>query len=84
MLRKKSVQSFDSRHVTMIENAFYYCNPPERQKVSIASTVDLHIVPGGMVSKGSYNLLLLQSPWTTKGKRRYHEQPKTSNNQGIF
>ena len=33
MLRKKSVQAFDGRQVTMIENAFYYCNPPERQKV---------------------------------------------------
>lgn len=33
MMRKKSVQAFDSRYSTMIENAFYYCNPPERQKV---------------------------------------------------
>ena len=32
-MRKKAVQAFDSRHSTMIENAFYYCNPPERQKV---------------------------------------------------
>ncbi|XP_066925747.1 regulator of nonsense transcripts 2-like isoform X2 [Clytia hemisphaerica] len=33
MLRKKSAHAFDARHVTMIENAFYYCNPPERQKI---------------------------------------------------
>lgn len=33
LLRKKSVQALDSRHNTMIENAFYYCNPPERTKV---------------------------------------------------
>ncbi|XP_054718821.1 regulator of nonsense transcripts 2-like isoform X2 [Uloborus diversus] len=29
MMRKKSVMSLDSRYTTMIENAFYYCNPPE-------------------------------------------------------
>ncbi|XP_071041513.1 regulator of nonsense transcripts 2 isoform X3 [Parasteatoda tepidariorum] len=29
MMRKKSVLSLDSRYTTMIENAFYYCNPPE-------------------------------------------------------
>ncbi|XP_014679129.1 PREDICTED: LOW QUALITY PROTEIN: regulator of nonsense transcripts 2-like, partial [Priapulus caudatus] len=32
MMRKKSVMHMDSRHVTMIENAFYYCNPPEVQR----------------------------------------------------
>ncbi|XP_065640842.1 regulator of nonsense transcripts 2 isoform X1 [Hydra vulgaris] len=34
MMRKKAVQAFDTRHSTMIENAFYYCNPPERQKLN--------------------------------------------------
>ncbi|GFQ70834.1 regulator of nonsense transcripts 2 [Trichonephila clavata] len=29
MMRKKAVMSIDSRYTTMIENAFYYCNPPE-------------------------------------------------------
>ncbi|KAH7947478.1 hypothetical protein HPB52_012310 [Rhipicephalus sanguineus] len=29
MMRKKAVQALDSRYITMIENAFYYCNPPE-------------------------------------------------------
>lgn len=42
MLRKKSVQTLDSRHVTMIENAFYYCNPPERQKVQRKIRPPLH------------------------------------------
>ena len=32
-MRKKAVQSLDSRQLTLIENAFFYCNPPERQKV---------------------------------------------------
>lgn len=32
MMRKKNVMHLDGRHVTMIENAFYYCNPPEVQK----------------------------------------------------
>ncbi|XP_076337894.1 UPF2 regulator of nonsense mediated mRNA decay isoform X2 [Tachypleus tridentatus] len=29
MMRKKSVMAIDSRYATMVENAFYYCNPPE-------------------------------------------------------
>uniref|UniRef100_T1IJL6 Regulator of nonsense transcripts 2 n=1 Tax=Strigamia maritima TaxID=126957 RepID=T1IJL6_STRMM len=29
MMRKKQVMSVDSRYITMIENAYYYCNPPE-------------------------------------------------------
>ncbi|GAB6029878.1 Regulator of nonsense transcripts upf2, variant 2 [Chamberlinius hualienensis] len=31
MMRKKAVMAIDSRYATMIENAFYYCNPPEVQ-----------------------------------------------------
>lgn len=37
MMRKKSVMPLDSRYTTMIENAFYYCNPPEIAPVSIHS-----------------------------------------------
>lgn len=33
MMRKKAVQALDSRYTTMIENAFYYCNPPETPMV---------------------------------------------------
>lgn len=32
MMRKKSRMPLDDRHNTMIENSFYYCNPPEVQK----------------------------------------------------
>lgn len=32
MMRKKAVMPMDSRYTTMIENAFYYCNPPEGQQ----------------------------------------------------
>ena len=35
MMRKKAVQNLDSRQLTLIENAFFYCNPPDRQKVLI-------------------------------------------------
>ena len=34
-MRKKAVQNLDSRQMTLIENAFFYCNPPERQKVDL-------------------------------------------------
>ena len=29
MMRKKSALHLDSRYSTIIENAYYYCNPPE-------------------------------------------------------
>lgn len=31
MMKKKTVLSLDSRYNTMIENAFYYSNPPTNQ-----------------------------------------------------
>lgn len=34
MMRKKSALHLDSRYTTMIENAFYYSNPPEVQQVA--------------------------------------------------
>lgn len=42
MMRKKSVQAVDSRLSTMIENAYYYCNPPERQKVQVKERPPMH------------------------------------------
>ncbi|KAF9451945.1 transcription factor [Macrolepiota fuliginosa MF-IS2] len=30
MRRKQSIQHFDQRHMLMLENAYYQCNPPER------------------------------------------------------
>uniref|UniRef100_A0AAV2IXE6 MIF4G domain-containing protein n=1 Tax=Knipowitschia caucasica TaxID=637954 RepID=A0AAV2IXE6_KNICA len=32
MMRKKQAQHLDSRYVTMVENAYYYCNPPPIEK----------------------------------------------------
>lgn len=29
MMRKKTAMMLDSRYTTLIENAYYYCNPPE-------------------------------------------------------
>ena len=29
MMRKKAALHLDSRYTTMIDNAYYYCNPPE-------------------------------------------------------
>ena len=52
-MRKKAVQSLDSRQLTLIENAFFYCNPPERQKVLFSPIfpqrrvgVFVRVVPG--------------------------------------
>lgn len=32
MIRKKQAQHLDARYVTMVENAYYYCNPPPIEK----------------------------------------------------
>uniref|UniRef100_A0A672QXF2 UPF2 regulator of nonsense mediated mRNA decay n=1 Tax=Sinocyclocheilus grahami TaxID=75366 RepID=A0A672QXF2_SINGR len=32
MMRKKQAQHLDVRYVTMVENAYYYCNPPPMEK----------------------------------------------------
>ncbi|XP_067945290.1 regulator of nonsense transcripts 2-like isoform X2 [Watersipora subatra] len=33
MMRKKAVLSLDTRYNTMIDNAFYFCNPPSNQNI---------------------------------------------------
>ncbi|CAF4583772.1 unnamed protein product, partial [Rotaria socialis] len=32
-MRKKAVLTLDSRYTTQIENAYYYCNPPEAREI---------------------------------------------------
>ncbi len=32
-MRKKAVLTLDSRYTTQIENAYYYCNPPETREI---------------------------------------------------
>ncbi|XP_072309952.1 regulator of nonsense transcripts 2 isoform X3 [Eucyclogobius newberryi] len=32
MMRKKQAQHLDARYITMVENAYYYCNPPPIEK----------------------------------------------------
>ncbi|XP_031438535.1 regulator of nonsense transcripts 2 isoform X2 [Clupea harengus] len=32
MMRKKQAQHLDARYITMVENAYYYCNPPPMEK----------------------------------------------------
>lgn len=42
MMRKKSVLPLDSRYTTMIENAFYYCNPPETAPTVLVERPPMH------------------------------------------
>lgn len=42
MMRKKAVQTLDTRQLTLIENAFFYCNPPEKQKVNQIERPPMH------------------------------------------
>ncbi|XP_067001076.2 regulator of nonsense transcripts 2 [Anabrus simplex] len=40
IMRKKSVMALDPRYVTMIENVYYYVNPPEEMKPIIKERLD--------------------------------------------
>ena len=42
MRKKQTAMSMDSRYIIMIENAFYYCNPPERQQVEKREASPIH------------------------------------------
>jgi len=42
MMRKKTALAMDSRYVTMIENAFFFVNPPEGSTVKIKERPPLH------------------------------------------
>jgi len=41
-MRKKSALHLDSRYATMIENAYYYCNPPEAHRVAAVKRPPMH------------------------------------------
>jgi len=41
-MRKKSALHLDSRYNTMIENAFYYCNPPEYKREEVRQRPPQH------------------------------------------
>ncbi|CAB1421792.1 unnamed protein product [Pleuronectes platessa] len=42
MMRKKQAQHLDARYVTMVENAYYYCNPPPMEKTVKKKRPPLH------------------------------------------
>ena len=41
-MRKKAVQHMDARYTAMIENAYYYSNPPEGTKDAIIERPPMH------------------------------------------
>lgn len=41
--RKKAVQNVDSRHLTMLENAYYQCDPPDRVAVAPKQRTPTHL-----------------------------------------
>lgn len=42
MRKKQAAMSMDSRYTIMIENAFYYCNPPDNKNVEKKVKSPLH------------------------------------------
>ncbi|CAF0868258.1 unnamed protein product [Didymodactylos carnosus] len=42
LMRKKAVLTLDNRYTTMIENAYYYCNPPENREIEKKIRPPLH------------------------------------------
>ena len=41
-MRKLKVQHLNPQYITMIENAYYYCNPPERSKELVVQRPPMH------------------------------------------
>jgi len=78
MMRKKAVQALDSRLSTMIENAYYYCNPPDRQKVQVKERPPMHEYMRRLLykdlSKTTTEKVLRQMrklPWDESGIKNY-------------
>ena len=42
LMRKKQISTMDNRYTIMIENAFYYCNPPENKQIEKKVRVQIH------------------------------------------
>ncbi|RWS22454.1 regulator of nonsense transcripts-like protein, partial [Leptotrombidium deliense] len=42
MMRKKALLPYDSRYITMVENAYYFANPPETQTITRVERPPLH------------------------------------------
>lgn len=42
LMRKKQISAMDNRYTIMIENAFYYCNPPESKQIEKKVQVPIH------------------------------------------
>ena len=43
-MRKKQAMHLDARYVTMVENAYYYCNPPPAEKTVKKKRLTLNIL----------------------------------------
>jgi regulator of nonsense transcripts 2 len=41
-MRKKQVSNLDNRYTIMIENTYYYCNPPESKQIERNVSSPLH------------------------------------------
>jgi regulator of nonsense transcripts 2 len=42
LMRKKQISAMDNRYTIMIENAFYYCNPPENKQIEKKIRIPIH------------------------------------------
>ena len=42
LMRKKQISAMDNRYTIMIENAFYYCNPPENKQIEKKIRIQIH------------------------------------------
>ena len=42
LMRKKQISAMDNRYTIMIENAFYYCNPPENKQIEKKIRIHIH------------------------------------------
>ncbi|KAJ8557119.1 hypothetical protein K7X08_002744 [Anisodus acutangulus] len=69
LMRLKNVKNLDPRHITLVENAYYLCKPPERSARVSKVRPPLHRVH---VHRGKYGQIHLIASLTA-GLSRYHD-----------
>jgi regulator of nonsense transcripts 2 len=75
MRKKQAAMSMDNRYTIMIENAFYYCNPPESKQVEKKEASPLHEYVKKILYKdlNKLNVEKVKLNWTHLTKDQYSQ-----------
>jgi regulator of nonsense transcripts 2 len=73
-MRKKQAMSLDGRYTIMIENAFYYCNPPENKQIEKKVLNPLHEYVKKLLYK-DLNKLCVEKVLRQMRKLNWNDEP---------